>query len=62
MPESKGDDNRVYQLEHGEIMPLKTLINRLKSKVAQLRQTIPIDCVYLYGSYAKGRPRPYKRY
>ncbi len=59
MSEKGGDDNRVYRLEHGEIMPLTTLINRLRSKVEQLLKTMHIDCVYLYGSYAKGCPRPY---
>ncbi len=42
-----------------DVIPIATLINGLRAKVDQLRQTTPIDCVYLFGSYAKGCPRQY---
>jgi hypothetical protein len=40
----------------GDVIPITTLIDGIKAKVDQLKQTIPIDCVSLYGSYAKGCP------
>jgi predicted nucleotidyltransferase len=36
-----------------------TLIEQLKAKAEQLKKAGPIDCVYLFGSYAKGCPRQY---
>jgi predicted nucleotidyltransferase len=43
----------------GDVIPITTLIDGLKAKADQLKQTIPIDCVYLFGSYAKGSPKQY---
>jgi predicted nucleotidyltransferase len=43
----------------GDVIPIATLIDGIKAKVDQLKQTIPIDCVFLYGSYAKGCPKEY---
>jgi predicted nucleotidyltransferase len=43
----------------GDVIPIAALIDDLKAKVDQLKQTVPIDCVFLYGSYAKGCPKEY---
>lgn len=31
------------------------VVHRLKSKVADLRQVLPVTCIVLFGSYARGR-------
>jgi predicted nucleotidyltransferase len=36
------------------VVDAKTLNNKIASYITDVRQTIPIDKVYLYGSYAKG--------
>ena len=41
----------------GDVIPIATLIDGLRAKVDQLKQAVPIDCVFLYGSYAKGCPK-----
>jgi predicted nucleotidyltransferase len=38
------------------VVDSETLQNKLKSYVADVKKTIPLDKVYLYGSYAKGTP------
>ena len=43
----------------GDVVPLAMLIDGLRAKVDQLKQTVPIDCVFLYGSYAKSCPKEY---
>lgn len=42
-----------------EKFPPDVVIDKLKEVVQNLRETFPVDCVYLYGSYARGRPRSY---
>ncbi|HHY98662.1 MAG TPA: nucleotidyltransferase domain-containing protein [Firmicutes bacterium] len=35
------------------------VIYRVKKAALEISKLIPLDCVYLYGSYAHGRPKPY---
>lgn len=42
-----------------EAVPVKTVIERLRAAVERLREAVPVDCVFLYGSYARGDPKPY---
>jgi predicted nucleotidyltransferase len=38
------------------VIDAQTLDNKLNSYIADVKQNMPIDKVYLYGSYAKGTP------
>jgi hypothetical protein len=42
-----------------KVVPPEVVISKLKNAVKRLKELTPIDCVYLYGSYAWGRPKPY---
>lgn len=42
-----------------KVIPRETVVAKLKNAVNRLKESTPVDCVYLYGSYAWGRPRPY---
>ncbi|MEW6226581.1 MAG: nucleotidyltransferase domain-containing protein [Bacillota bacterium] len=41
------------------VLPWEAVIGKLKSAADRLKKIIPVDCVYLYGSYARGHPKPY---
>jgi len=42
-----------------EVVPRETVIRKLTEALDGLRNRIPIDCAYLFGSYVKGNPKPY---
>ncbi|MDF9406759.1 MAG: Nucleotidyltransferase domain protein [Pelotomaculum sp. PtaB.Bin013] len=42
-----------------EVIPTETIIKKLTEVINNLGNKIPIDRVYLFGSYAKGIPKPY---
>jgi len=42
-----------------EVVPKETVIRKLKEAISYINNKIPIDCVYLFGSYANGTPKPY---
>jgi len=42
-----------------KVVPRETVIRRLEEVIANLKKQIPVDCAYLFGSYAKDNPKPY---
>lgn len=42
-----------------EVIPREIVIQKLKEIVAGISKQFPLDAVYLYGSYAYGKPKPY---
>lgn len=42
-----------------EVVPRETVIAKLKEVLNSLRESMPIDGAYLFGSYANGNPKPY---
>ena len=42
-----------------EVVPIETVISKLKEIISSLGESIPIDNAYLFGSYAKGNPKSY---
>lgn len=42
-----------------QITPREIVIEKLKEAVADIIKELPLDAVYLYGSYVHGRPRVY---
>jgi predicted nucleotidyltransferase len=46
-------------MDKRKVVSRETVIERVKEAVIELKRQIPIDCVYLFGSYAKGTPKPY---
>lgn|GEM_PF-1239706 len=39
------------------IIPRELVVNKLTNVLVKLAQTLPVDCAYLYGSYANGNPK-----
>ncbi len=42
-----------------KVVAKETIIVKLKESLCTLNNRIPIDYAYLFGSYAKGNPKPY---
>ncbi|KLU62311.1 nucleotidyltransferase domain protein [Peptococcaceae bacterium CEB3] len=42
-----------------EVVPQEIAIQKLDNVLCTLRETLPIDATYLFGSYANGKPKPY---
>lgn len=49
----------VQRKKRRKVVPREVVISKLENAVKRLKEVTPIDCVYLYGSYAWGRPKPY---
>jgi predicted nucleotidyltransferase len=42
-----------------KVIPKQTVIKKLQEAIPDLKAKIPVDAVYLFGSYANGKPKPY---
>lgn len=42
-----------------EVVPRETVVRKLREIIGNLSGNFPIDSAYLFGSYAKGSPKPY---
>lgn len=42
-----------------KVLPREIVIQKLGQVVNEMKKQIPVDRVYLYGSYANGSPKPY---
>jgi predicted nucleotidyltransferase len=42
-----------------EVVPIENVISKLKEVINSLSKSMEIDRAYLFGSYAKGNPKPY---
>lgn len=47
------------KFNRGKTIPREIVIEKLKEAVADISQRLPLDAVYLYGSYANGQPKVY---
>lgn len=43
----------------GTAVSRDAVIRKLRESIGRLKKMVPVDCVYLYGSYANGTPGPY---
>ena len=49
----------AVQFEQGAAIPLEQLITHLKSKADTLKEKVPVNAIYLFGSHAAGRATCY---
>ena len=42
-----------------KVIPRETVIRKLREAIDDLKKRFPVDCAYLFGSYANGNPKPY---
>jgi predicted nucleotidyltransferase len=42
-----------------KIVPRETIIEKIIEAITELKKQIPVDCAYLFGSYARGNPKSY---
>lgn len=47
------------KFNRGKTIPKEIVVEKLKQAVADISKRLPLDAVYLYGSYANGRPKFY---
>lgn len=49
----------AYGSNRGEVVTREVVTEKLKGAVEDISKKVPLDAVYLYGSYAYGNPKPY---
>ena len=49
----------VKKSDRRKVVSRKVVVQKLKEVINELKHKIPVDSVYLYGSYASGQPGPY---
>ena len=49
----------VKKSGHAKFVSRKVVVQKLNEIIDELKNEIPVDSIYLYGSYANGQPGPY---